>query len=397
MMATGPVLLQDIQSRLEAIRAGAPSRSPNVRVLSAYSSNADCNLANLGFASRVDFDRLLANTPYQVSFGQSPFAFSRGTAFERMIAQRGYAATLELLRTGMGFSVADARVVSLRNIYPRNSRGMRLRAQQTRVLLRQLVTGRRSAPNLIDGGVLETIIGGIPARFEADALAARFGGPIHAGEVKSFPVVDGRADPEKLAAALNQVAIYILLTMQLVAELGGNPDLVSPMALLITPTNVGLRPILSVKDVSRHISRAQRLLSSVPDIRAITSGISPEVNFGLVADQAAEPARRIEALHQIADQIGTTYKPTCLSTCGNALFCRERAFHSGSPCLTGPQAVRLLPGVTSLGRAAELVDGAPPTRTETPVAAHLARAGRLYDAASRNLPNANAQRQRIAV
>src|SRR5262249_54049589 len=160
-------------------------------------SHADCNLATLGFAARIDFDQLLVGTRFEAQFGQSPFAFSRGLAFERMIADHGYAATLDLLRTRMGFSVADARIINLLSAYPKNALGMGLRADQTRVLVRQLVSGDPSAPNLIDGAVLQAIVGGVPARFEADALAARFGGPIHAGEIKSFPVVDGRADPEK--------------------------------------------------------------------------------------------------------------------------------------------------------------------------------------------------------
>ena len=377
--------VSQLESRLAAIRAGAPRRSPTVRVLASYAGHADCRLATLGFAAGVDFDRLLARTTYEAPFGQSPFAFSRGVAFERLIAERGYAATLDLLRMKLGFTIGDARIIDLRRAYPKNKDGMRLRASQTRILVRQLVNSHAAAPNLIDGAVLQTSIGGIPARFEADALAARFGGPIHVGEVKSFPVVDGRADPDKLGAALDQIAIYILLTKRLVTEVGGDAGLVSPIGLLITPLNVGLKPTLSKKDVSRNITRMERLLASVPDVRSITEALPSAVNFGTVADRTADATRRIDALHDLADRVGTAYTPTCLSTCGNALFCRERAFGAGAPCLTGPHAVRLLPGVRSLQRAAELTDGAPPSADEAPVASHLARAGRLYDAATGRL------------
>jgi hypothetical protein len=54
-----------------------------------------------------------------------------------------------------------------------------------------------AAYNLIDGGVLTTSVGGVRAYFEADALAAGAHGPVRIGEVKSFPVVDDRGDPEK--------------------------------------------------------------------------------------------------------------------------------------------------------------------------------------------------------
>jgi hypothetical protein len=371
-----------IDQRLTQIRGGARRRSPSVRALAAFATHADCNLATLGFAARVDFDRLLEHTKYETPFGQSPFAFQRGLAFERLIQDHGYAATLDLLRTKMAFAVADARIINLRDAYPKNAEGMRLRANETRLLVRQLISGDPNAPNLIDGAVLQTTIGGIPARFEADALAARFGGPIHAGEVKSFPVVDGRADQDKLAAAFDQVAIYILLAKQLVDEVGGDADLVSTTALLITPMNVGLKPTLSTQDVNKRIGRVQRLLAAVPDVGGIAASVPQDVTFGTVADLKASEQQRVDALHDLAERIGTTYSPSCLSTCGNAVFCRERSFRAGEPCITGPEAVRLLPGVRTLQRAAELVDGAPPSRDEAAVAPHLARAGRLYDSAT---------------
>jgi hypothetical protein len=384
-MTTCGASLSQVETRLAAIRGGAPRRSPSVRVLASYSGHTDCNLATLGFAARVDFDRLLDGTRYQAPFGQSPFAFSRGLAFERMIQEHGYAATLNLLRTKMQFAVEDARIANLRNAYPKNAEGMRLRANQTKLLVRQLVSGDPAAPNLIDGAVLQTLVGGIPARFEADALAARFGGPIHAGEVKSFPVVDGRADQDKLAAALDQVSIYILLTKQLVEEVGGDADTVSAVALLITPMNVGLTPTLSVQDVSKRIARIQRLLAGIPDVPSIADSVPQGVTFATVADPKADETRRVDALHELAERLGTVYSAGCLSTCGNALFCRERAFRAGQPCVLGPQATRLLPGIETLQRAAELTAGAPPSQTEAAVAPQLERAGRLYDAATRQL------------
>ena len=45
---------------------------------------------------------------------------------------------------------------------------------------------------------------------ETNALALRFGGPIRVGEIKSFPVVDGRVDPDKLGVAADQSAVYVL-------------------------------------------------------------------------------------------------------------------------------------------------------------------------------------------
>lgn len=365
-------------STLAALAAGAPVRRPTVRTLADYSGHADCNLASLMFATGVDSDRLLVGTAHQAPFGQSPFAFGRGLAFERSLAEGGYGPILALLRDRMGFAVGDARVANLRDGYPPSRRGMALRAHDTRARFAEMLRDDPAAPNLIDGAVFAAAVGGVRAHFEADAVAARARGPIHVGEVKSFPVVDGRADPEKLAAALDQAAIYVLLARQLVDDLGGPPALVSSEAMLITPNNVGLRPTLSTKAVDQRVARAERLLARVPTAADVADLVPAGASFGTIADQSADPERRVEQLHAMADAVGTTYVPECLSTCGLARFCRVRAFAAGSPQLSGPQAVRLLPGVRSLERAAELADGAPARPAEAPVAAQLARAARLY-------------------
>jgi hypothetical protein len=366
---------------LEDVRGRAPKRAPNVRVLAGFSAHADCALAAVGFAAGVDFDHLLKGTPYEAPFGMSPFAFARGESFERSLAADGYGPLLALLREQMGFDVTDARVVNLRGVYPRNRDGMRLRAHETRTFLRDIARRDPSAPNLIDGAVLETEIGGIAAHFEADSLAARFGGEIHTGEVKSFPVVDGRCEPDKLGSALDQAAIYTLLTARTVEAAGGDPVIVSPKALLITPRNVGLRPTLSVIDVSRRMERTELLLSRAPDIRELARELPHGTSFGPVADPGSEPEPRIEALHGLADQVGTRYVSSCVTGCGLYRFCRSRARACGSPSLVGEKGARLLPGVASLDRAAELAAGAPASMVEYPVAEQLALAARLYDRA----------------
>jgi hypothetical protein len=375
---------------LAPLAAGAPTRSPTIRVLAAFASNADCNLASLGFAAGVDFDRLLKGTSYEAPFGQSPFAFSRGLNFERSLREGGYGSVFALLRESMGFEIADARVVSLREGYPPNRHGMIMRSRRTRALLDGMLREEVSAPNLIDGAVLATSVGGVRAYFEADALAARGRGPIHIGEVKSFPVVDDRGDPEKVGQALDQAAMYIHLVRNVASELGHDPTLISADAMLITPHNTGMRPTLSVKNVQPRVHRARVLLASVPSVADIAAFAPHGLSFGAIADQRPAGShgkqeldpradRRIDALHGLADGVGTTYRPLCLSTCGLARFCRERAFAGGSPNIAGAQMVRMLPGIHSLGRAADLAAGAPAAPTEAPAAAQLVRAARLYD------------------
>ncbi|MGF1583058.1 MAG: hypothetical protein ACFCD0_27375 [Gemmataceae bacterium] len=367
--------------RLDNIRGTAPQRSPSVRVLSAYSQNTTCPLATLGFAAKVDFDKLLVGTKFRTPFGQSPFAIQRGNAFEELLRQNNYALTLDLLREPLNLQSGQGRVVNLRQGLPGGSKKMSDRADATKNLVREIIAGKPTAPHLIDGAVLRGCIGGLEAFFEADALAARTAnGMLRVAEVKSFPKVDDRLDSDKLGAALDQVAIYVLLARQVVDALGGDPEgMVSDQALIITPRNVGLTPTLSEKSVVPNVARIKRVMSAIPSAKDIATATPETITFSTVADKTAEEEKRIDALAQIADTVGTAYTPTCLSTCGNARFCRDRAIHAGSPCAVGTPVARALPEIVSLGRAESLSRGTTPTPAEAPTAQLLHQAGRLID------------------
>jgi len=273
-------------------------------------------------------------------------------------------------------------VVNLREGYPKDGTAMPPRAEETLKLLGQIIRGGPTAPHLIDGAVLSATIGGRPAYFEADALAAWAAAMIHAAEVKSFPKVDERVDPDKLGAALDQVAIYILLTREAVLRLGADPErLVSDRALLVTPKNVGMMPTLSEQRVTRRIERNRKLLASIPDSADVVASVPRALSFGPVADTEADERVRLDVLNDLADRVGTCYEPSCLASCGNAKFCRERAFRTGTPNIAGTGAVHLLPEIRTLDRAEELTQGATPSAAEAPAAALLERAGRLYDEA----------------
>jgi hypothetical protein len=380
---TGGEMTPQVEQRLTAIRGGAPRRSPNVRVLAGYAQHTNCNLATLGFAAGVNFDRVLTKTRFQMPFGQSPFAIGRGFGFEKLLRADTYAAIRELFRALPGFPASSALVVNMREGYPKDGTAMPRRAEATLKLLEQILRGEPTAPHLIDGAVLTATIAGRVAYFEADALAAWARGMIHAAEVKSFPKVDERVDPDKLAAALDQVAIYILLTGDAVVRLGGDPErLVSDRALLVTPKNVGMTPTLSEQRVTRRIERNRKLLNSIPAQADMIAAAPRDLSFGPVADTKADPRVRLDVLNDLADRVGTCYEPSCLASCGNARFCRERAFRAGTLTVAGAGAVRLLPEIRTLDRAEELTRGAAPTSAEAPAAALLERAGRLYDEAT---------------
>ena len=78
---------------------------------------------------------------------------------------------------------------------------MATRAAETRAIVEAHVRNEATAPNLIDGGVLSAEILGQRWYFEADAIAARTGEQLRVGEMKSFPVVDGRTEPSSKASS----------------------------------------------------------------------------------------------------------------------------------------------------------------------------------------------------
>jgi hypothetical protein len=156
----------------------------------------------------------------------------------------------------------------------------------------------------------------------------------------------------------------------------------SPAGCLVTPKNVGMAPTLSAQRVTRRVERNRKLLASIPDPADVITSVPRGLSFGPVADTRAAERVRLDVLDELADRVGTCYEPNCLANCGNAKFCRDRAFRSGLPAVAGAAVARLLPRISTLGRAEELARGAAPTDGEAPAAALLERAGRLYDQAT---------------
>jgi len=386
--------------RAESVRGDAPRKRRSVRTLAAFGQNPGCGLATLAFTAEVDLDSYLQGTPMSAPFGQSPFAITRGLTFEANVKANDYAPLRALLEEHLDFPKA-AKTKNLRELHEKNSAGMATRADETRSIVEAHVKKKASAPNLIDGGVLSAEILGQRWYFEADAIAARTSEQLRVGEMKSFPVVDGRTEPDKLGSALDQAATYILLLEEMVAACGGDPTtLVSREAMIITPRNMALSPMLSLQSVRSRIERSRRLLASAPralDVldtlsatrtfdprtkaereQAATSGSpSAQAKADAAAWQAVPAKRRLAQLDILREDVGNAYAPGCLSSCGLARYCRAHAQATSSPCVMGSAVERTLPGVSSLKRAVSLADGAKAKAGEQAVAQMLTFANDL--------------------
>ena len=90
------------------------------------------------------------------------------------------------------------------------------------------------------------------------------------------------------------------------------------------------------------------------------------------------PDARIATLEHMLDEVGTSYRPECLHDCGMSRLCRARAQLVGTPTMCGSSIVRVLPGIRTLGRAAELASGAHPSQPEHFAAQALRTADAIY-------------------
>jgi len=371
---------------------GLPARAKtgrSVRGLARWAEVSKCATAGAAYAARADDNRLLAGTQFEAEFGQSPTAIARGARVEAIGRRNSYAVTIALLREHFDFEVTEVVPADLRHDYQKNRNGMIKRSAETHRLIGSILRGDPDAPNIIDGAVLPVRLGHATAYLEADGIGAKAGPLLPVLEFKAWPVVDGRADDAgKLAEAKRQMGMYRLLTQRVVADLGGDPEVVPPSGLLITPRNVGLTLMGNLVDLSLVTNVAEITLRNLPDPAELAGALPVKpgghglLGFGPVADQARHVDDRVDDINLIMDNVGTHFTESCMTSCGLFKLCRERAHSAGDPRVAGTMTVRSLPGIPHLTRAADLFAGAPATSAESSTGAgpQLDLAGRLYRA-----------------
>ncbi|MCD9141601.1 hypothetical protein LUZ28_18480 [Streptomyces albireticuli] len=75
----------------------------------------------------------------------------------------------------------------------------------------------------MDHPLLALEVAGTPAYLEPDAIVVHPDGDWTIVEIKSFPMIDGAADPGKVGAAARQAAVYALALEGVAARMGGGP------------------------------------------------------------------------------------------------------------------------------------------------------------------------------
>ncbi len=377
MADTVPVPTNDPFERLRGV---LPPRHVTARVVASQAKNTRCGLLTVANASHVALDRVLERTVWAAPFGQAQSAIARGISFEQRVKADGYGPLIALFRNELGFPVEAARVENLKERFPHRRNDpewdMRHRARATRQIVASIIAGDPDAPNLVDGAILPITLGGKLGYLETDALALRVDERMRVAEIKSFPIVDQRIDPDKLGEAADQSAVYVAALENLVESLGADPcAFVSSEVVLITPRNTGMQPTLSRIAVDKRVRHLREQLAESADAAAILASIPEGVTF---PQPDTDP---VPVLETLATYSGTWYRPSCLAFCGLARWCRARAQDDGDPAALGETAVRLLPGIRSTQRALELASGAPATLAERAASEALARAQAVLDAA----------------
>lgn len=342
--------------RLAAIRGGVPPRRHNARTIAALTGNPGCTRRAVLDSAGVDKTRLAERLGFPARFGQSRFAITRGNAFEAQVKADGGVELLRLVAERLGVPAPErASWTDLGGADDLPDRHERSRAA---------LTGAGADAALFDHPLLSLAVAGQRVHLEPDLVAARLAGRFHVVEIKSFPVIDGQADPAKVAAAAIQSAVYVLALRELLAAEGQDPELVSHEVVLVCPRDFANRPVASLVDVRKQLLVLRRQLDRMARIEALLADVPAD----FTADPVAEPATLVTALSTVEAR----YAPECLAACELAYFCRREA--RGHTTALGRPVREALGGIADVAEVLALAEGERAPDPEQAEAAALLRA-----------------------
>ncbi|WP_433390382.1 hypothetical protein [Micromonospora sp. KLBMP9576] len=355
------------EERLAAIRGGVPPRRHNARTIAALTGNPGCTRRAVLDGAGVDKPKLAERIGFPARFGQSRFAITRGNVFEAQVKADGGAELLRLVAERLGVAVPAA--ASWTDLGDGAQDDLAARRRRSAELLTGAVPdGTPDTAALFDHPLLGLDVAGRRVHLEPDLVAARLAGRFHVVEIKSFPVVDGQADPAKVSAAAIQAAVYVLALRELLAAAGHDPELVSHDAVLVCPRDFANQPVASLVDVRKQLLVLRRQLDRMARLDTLLAAVPAD----FTADLTTDPATLLATLSTVPAR----YAPDCLATCELSYFCRHEA--RGDTGALGRPVREALGGVAAVDEALALAAG---ERTPEPgqeeAAALLRAAARL--------------------
>jgi hypothetical protein len=356
------------EARLARLRGRAMPRRHDARTISALTANPGCVRRALMDAAGVDKQKIAAHAGYPAPFGQSEFAITRGNAFEAQVKDNGAAQLLTLLREILGLDVTEAHYTDLGDVG--GNQDSELRHVYTR---QRLTAAAGGAGTMFDHPLLRLQVAGRHAYLEPDLLALQLGGMFHVVEIKSFAIVDGQADPAKVAAAAVQSAVYVLALRDLL----GREAQVHHETILVCPRDFSNQPAAARIDVRRQLTVLKRQLGRIARIEELLAEYPDDLTFDLDPDEHQRARRAPGDLTGAIKTVSANYAPECLSTCELCYLCRDEA--QGTTGALGKAVRADLGGIEFTRQALDLASGAVSGPDREEVALMLVHAARLRE------------------
>ncbi|MFF2201888.1 hypothetical protein [Streptomyces sp. NPDC058145] len=299
-----------------------PAKALDARALAALAANPGCRRRAILDGAGVDKAALADRLGAPSGFGQSQFALTRGNAFEAKVKADGGAELLRLVHSRLDPGAEPPAKASVPDLSAHGPEG---RTARTALALREAVDA--GGWTLLDHPMLALDVAGSLAFLEPDAVVVHPDGSWTVVEIKSFPMLDGSADPAKVGAAARQSAVYVLALEDVAARLDPAPR-VRHRVLLVCPRDFSNLPTASAVDVRKQRAVTARQLARLTRVEDIAGTLPEGTCFA--------PDRPAEELTAAVESVPAAYAPECLSACELAFHCRGRSRADGA--------------VTSLGR-----------------------------------------------
>lgn len=228
-------------------------------------------------------------------FGQSPFALGRGKAFEALVKEHGGSLLLAQLRQALGLPIEEVAYIALDSVADRI--GQQARYRDTCSALWRAATRRPSPATLYDHPMLRLSVGGQYVYLEPDLVAFKVEDLFYVVEIKSFPVIDGRADGIQIAAATKQASTYVIALQDMFTDLNLDPALISTSVFLVTPKGFGNTPVATLIDARKEITMLRRQLQRMDRVADLLDLLPPGLSFDLavVEDTPTRPPQELAA------------------------------------------------------------------------------------------------------
>ncbi|MEV6172728.1 hypothetical protein AB0L99_31510 [Streptomyces sp. NPDC051954] len=335
-----------LRHRLAELRGpDVPAKALDARALAALAANPGCKRRAILDGAGVNKASLASALGSPSAFGQSQFAFTRGNAFEAKVKADGGAELLRLVHEKLDPGAAPparAHVPDLSAIGPEG------RSARTALALREAVEA--ADWTLLDHPMLALDVAGSPAFLEPDAVVVHPDGSWTVVEIKSFPMLDGSADPAKVGAAARQAAVYVLALEQVARHLGAEPEehaeesgpapRVRHRVLLVCPKDFSNLPTASAVDVRKQRAVTDRQLARLTRIQHIADTLPEGTCFS--------PELPTAELTAAVESVPATYAPECLAACELAFHCRDRSCAAGAVTSLGRSLRAELGGLTTV-------------------------------------------------